>query len=67
MGLLEELLGSSAQSVSHQQASGLAQNVLEMLQQSGGPVFIDKLTPTGQSPPPSSLMQMGLNVLKQLK
>ncbi len=36
MGLLDELVGRATEALSHGQASGLAQNVLTLLQESGG-------------------------------
>lgn len=131
MGLFDELVGEAAQALSHGQASGLTQNVLTLLQESGGvqglaqrfqqqglsdvisswigtganqpisaqqilnvlgndrvaalaqqagippdqvsatltqllPTLIDRLTPNGEIPPASSLMQAGLSLLKNL-
>lgn len=131
MGLLDDVVSRASQALSHGQASGLAQNILSVLQESGGiqglaqrlqqqglgdaisswigtganqpisaqqiidalgsdrvaalaqqagippdqvstaltqllPTLIDKLTPDGQIPPASTLMQASLSLLKNL-
>ncbi len=131
MGLIDEVVGRVSEALSPGQASGLAQNVLNLLQDSGGvqglaqrfqqqglgdvisswigtganqpiaaqqiinalgndrvaalaqqagipldqasaaltqllPTLVDKLTPNGEIPPPSTLVQAGLRLLKNL-
>jgi hypothetical protein len=55
MGLLADIVGRVSEALSHGQASGLAQNVLNLLQESGG---IQGLAERFQ--------QQGLGLLKNL-